>query len=98
MNQKRATDLPAAVDKLGALTVDAASGLPEELFLYVSSITPQANVGLLIKDDGGRTLLTWCDDSTHETGWYVPGGIIRFKETFIDRVHAVARIERGATV
>lgn len=98
MNQKRVPDLLAAVDTLRALTVDAASGLPEELFLYVSSITPLVNVDLLITDGQGRTLLTWRDDSYHKAGWHVPGGIIRFKETFIDRVHAVARIELGATV
>lgn len=98
MNQNRATELPTVIDKLRALTVDAASGLPEELFLYVSSITPLVNVDLLVKDDLGRTLLTWRDDSYFEPGWHVPGGIIRFKETFMARIHAVARIELGATV
>ena len=98
VNQKRATEISTVVDKLRALTVDAASGLPEELFLYVSSITPLVNVDLLIKDGRGRTLLTWRDDSYYEPGWHVPGGIIRFKETFMDRIHAVAKIELGATV
>lgn len=90
--------LSATIDKLRALNVSVATGLPEELFLYVSSITPLVNVDLLIKDDQGRILLTWRNDSYYEPGWHVPGGIIRFKETFIDRIHAVAKIEMGATV
>lgn len=91
-------DIPAIVDKLRAKGVDPTIGLPEELFLYVSSITPLVNVDLLIKDDAGRVLLTWRDDPYYEPGWHVPGGIIRFKETFMDRIHAVSRVELGATV
>jgi ADP-ribose pyrophosphatase YjhB (NUDIX family) len=98
MNQKRPTDLPTVVDNLRGLTVDATIGLPEELFLYVSAITPLVNVDLLIKDKRGRIFLTWRDDPYYEPGWHVPGGIIRFKETFMDRIHAVAKIEIGATV
>lgn len=98
MSEETSGDISAAVGKLRALKVNAAISLPEELFLYVSSITPLVNVDLLIKDDSGRVLLTWRDDSYHEPGWHVMGGIIRFKELFKDRIHAVARIELGATV
>ena len=57
-----------------------SEGLPDELFLYVSRITPLVNVDLLIKDENGRTLLSWRDDQYCGQGWHVPGGIIRFKE------------------
>ena len=93
-----AGDISALVDKLRVLKVDPTVSLPEELFLYVSSITPLVNVDLLIKDDAGQVLLTWRDDPYYEPGWHVPGGIIRFKETFMDRIQAVCRIELGATV
>ncbi len=98
MIEQIAGDISAIVGKLRELKINAAVRLPEELFLYISSITPLVNVDLLIKDDSGRVLLTWRDDSYYEPGWHVMGGIIRFKETFKDRVHAVARIELGATV
>lgn len=98
MSHRDSEGLSAIVSKLEALPIVATGGLPEELFLYVSSITPLVNVDLLIKDDHGRTLLTWRDDSYFEPGWHVPGGIIRFKETFMDRICAVAKIELGATV
>ena len=37
-------------------------GLPEEIFLFVSRTTPLVNVDLLIKDENGRTLLSWRDE------------------------------------
>jgi ADP-ribose pyrophosphatase YjhB (NUDIX family) len=93
-----AGDILNIIEKLKSLNINATIGLPEELFLYVSSITLLVNVDLLIKDDQGRVLLTWRDDSYYGSCWHVPGGIIRFKETFVDRIHAVASIELGATV
>jgi len=73
-------------------------GLPEELFLFVSRITPMINVDLLIKNDQGETLLAWRDDGYWNPGWHVPGGIIRYKETISERVKAVAKNELGADV
>jgi ADP-ribose pyrophosphatase YjhB (NUDIX family) len=75
-----------------------ADGLPEELFLFLSRLTPLINVDLLIQDDNGRTLLTWRSDQFYGPGWHVPGGIIRFKETAADRIRSVARRELGASV
>jgi ADP-ribose pyrophosphatase YjhB (NUDIX family) len=75
-----------------------AGGLPEEIFLFLSRITPLINVDLLIQDDSGRTLLTWRSDQFFGPGWHVPGGIIRHKESAVDRVHAVARQELSAAV
>lgn len=79
--------------------IDAkADGLPEELFLFISRITPLVNVDLLIQDDSRRTLLTWRSDRFYGTGWHVPGGIIRYKETAADRIRTVAKQELGAIV
>jgi ADP-ribose pyrophosphatase YjhB (NUDIX family) len=75
-----------------------ADGLPEELFLFVSRITPLINVDLLIRDDTKRTLLTWRSDRFYGPGWHVPGGIIRYKESAANRIHIVAMDELGATV
>jgi len=80
--------------------IDArAGGLPEELFLFVSRITPLVNVDLLIQDDDRKcTLLTWRSDRFFGPGWHVPGGIIRHKERAADRILAVALLELGAAV
>jgi colanic acid biosynthesis protein WcaH len=72
--------------------------LPQQLFLFVSRITPMINVDLLIKDKVNRTLLTWRDDGYSPPGWHVPGGIIRFKETAAQRISAVAKGELGTEV
>ena len=73
-------------------------GLPDEVFYYVSKTTPFMNVDLLIKDERGRVLLSWRDDDYTETGWHVPGGIIRFKETMEQRIQKVAQREIGIDV
>jgi len=75
-----------------------SAGLPDDLFYYVSRVTPLVNVDLLIKDKKGRTLLSWRDDSFCGKGWHVPGGIVRFKETFEERLKKVAETEIGSLV
>lgn len=77
---------------------DPSQGLPEEVFLFASSITPLVNVDLLIRDDNGRILLSWRDDKYHGKGWHIPGGIIRVKETFENRIHETALKELGCHV
>jgi len=93
-----ADELSTAIRKIED-DVDAdGSGLPEELFLFVSRITPLINVDLLIQNKYKRTLLTWRDDHFYGPGWHVPGGIIRYKETAEDRIRSVARQELGVEI
>lgn len=75
-----------------------SEGLPEEIFLLVSRITPLINVDLLIKNEQKHTLLTWRHNGYYSPGWHIPGGIIRYKETTADRINAVAATELGAQV
>lgn len=77
---------------------DSRTGLPEELFLFVSELTPMINVDLLVCNDQNQTLLTWREDIFYGPGWHVPGGIIRFKEKAGHRIDQVAEIELGAEV
>ena len=77
---------------------DPKKGLPEDLFLFVSQLTPMVNVELLIKDPKKGTLLTWRHDEFYGPDWHLPGGIIRFKEHAKTRVEKVAKKELGATV
>jgi len=92
------SELAALIHQIESHLDADAFGLPEEVFLFISRLTPLINVDLLIKDDRGRTLLTWRSDRFYGPGWHVPGGIIRFKETAADRIRAVAISELGATV
>lgn len=85
------------VAELDSLFPDSRRGLTNELFYFVSRLTPLVNVDLLIRNDCGAILLTWRHDQFYR-GWHIPGGIIRFKETAADRITAVALSELGATV
>lgn len=91
-------DLTTLVRQLDSALDDRREGLPTEVFLLVSKLTPIVNVDLLIQDDGGRTLLTWRDDEHFGTGWHLPGGVIRFKEHAADRIRACAQRELGVAV
>ncbi len=73
-------------------------GLPEEIFLFASRLTPLVNVDLLIRNEEGHVLLTWRDDEIFGSGWHVPGGCIRLSERFADRIGVVSRDELGANV
>ena len=87
-----------AVEIISSSVSDAHVGLPEDVFLLVSTITPLVNVDLLIRNEAGAVLLTWRDDRYSGPGWHVPGGIVRYKERLEDRIQAVAVSEVGATV
>jgi ADP-ribose pyrophosphatase YjhB (NUDIX family) len=91
-------DLSILIATVESAIGDPRVGLPPDVFLFVSRMTPLINVDLLIQDNGGRTLLTWRDDEFYGPGWHVPGGIIRFKESAADRIRACAREELGADV
>ncbi|MBU4210237.1 NUDIX domain-containing protein [Patescibacteria group bacterium] len=77
---------------------DPKLGLPEEVFFFASRIVPMVNVDLLIKDEKKRILLAWRDDQYAGAGWHVPGGIVRYKENWEQRVRKVAEMEIGMMV
>lgn len=92
------TELVQAVRVLDSVVGTPSQGLPEEVFLLLSRMTPLVNVDLVIQDQATKILLTWRDDQFDGPGWHVPGGIIRFKETAANRIEEVARIELGAEI
>jgi|ERR1700694_2551213 len=75
---------------------DPKKGLPDEVFHFVRKVTPLINVDLLIRHNG-CSLLAWREDE-YETGWHIPGGIVRFREALKSRIDAVALNEIGASV
>lgn len=86
------------IDQLEPFIKDPSKGLPEEIFLFMSRITPLINVDLLIKNKKKQTLLTWRDDGYFPAGWHIPGGIVRYKEAMTHRIKAIAAAELGAKV
>jgi len=95
---QQSNDMSRAIGELESLVSAPERGLPEDLLMLVSRLTPLVNVDLLIQDSGGRTLLTWRHDRFYGPGWHIPGGIIRYKEKALDRIRAVALRELVAEV
>jgi len=91
-------EIKKVIDLLESLIKNPSDGLPEDVFLFISRMTPLVNVDLLIKNEKKQTFLTWRDDGYHGPGWHIPGGIIRYKEKVADRINAVAKKELGAQV
>lgn len=91
-------NISEAIAVLDRHVPNPSAGLPDELFYYISRMTPLVNVDLLIKDERERTLLAWRNDEWAGKGWHVPGGIVRFKETLESRLLKVAQSEIGIEV
>jgi len=92
------SNLSNIVEQLKAEGLDARSGLPQELFLLISSLTPVPNVDLLICNEQNQVLLSWRNDQHYGPGWHIPGGCIRFGETMMERIQKTALAELGCTV
>lgn len=91
-------NIAEAVAVLNTQVPNPSLGLPDDLFYYVTTVTPMINVDLLVKDEKKRTLLSWRDDQYTGKGWHLPGGIIRFKETIETRIKKVAEVELKTSV
>ena len=91
-------EIKKIINLLESLIKDPTKGLPKEIFLFMSRITPLINVDLLIKNKKKQTLLTWRDDGYFPASWHIPGGVVRYKEALTHRIKAVAAAELGAEV
>ena len=78
--------------------INPADGIGTKAFEAVSCLTPIVNIDILIRNKEGKTLVSWREDAVCGNGWHLPGGIIRYKETFIERVHKTAISEIGSDV
>ncbi len=70
--------------------INPCNGLPEDLFLFSTTLAPVANVDLFITDTKKRVLLSWRDDEHYGKGWHIPGGCLRLKETMESRIQKTA--------
>ena len=91
-------NLKKAIAEIEPFIQDPHLGLGDDLFQFLSRLTPMVNVDLLIRNDEGEILLTWRSDDYYGPGWHIPGGVVRFKELFEDRISAVAANELGTEV
>jgi colanic acid biosynthesis protein WcaH len=87
-----------AIAALDNIISDKSRGLPDDVYHFISRTTPLVCTDLLVKDAKGRILLAWRDDVIYGKGWHVPGGIVRYKETFAERIQRTAERELGCNV
>lgn len=99
MRQNRLSKLLIEIQKEIKFTgIDTTNGLPEDLFLFSTTLAPVSNVDLFITNDKGEVLLSWRNDVHYGEGWHIPGGCIRLKERMIDRIQKTALLEIGCNV
>ena len=70
-----------AINYLREANFDSSDGLPEELFLFASSLVPLPNIDMLIVDEQNRILLSRRNDDFFDKSWHIPGGCIRYNQT-----------------
>lgn len=95
-NVKRAVEeLKRAMEVDG---VDPVKGLPEELFIFSTTLVPIVNIDLFVTNDKNQLLLAWRDDIYHGKGWHIPGGCVRLKEKLETRIIKTAEKELGVSI
>lgn len=99
MEQNRLSELILELQKeMQKQNIDPTKGLPEELFLFSTTLAPVSNVDLFITNDNGEVLLSWRDDEHYGEGWHIPGGCLRLKETMAERLQKTALKEIGCEI
>ena len=69
------------------------SGLPEDIFEFITRLTPIVNVDLLVYNKKRQFVLTWREKDQFQKGWHIPGSIVRFKEPQEDRLKKLIEVE-----
>lgn len=87
-----------AIAFLRQAEINTDNGMPEELFLLVSSLVPLPNVDLLLVNKRKQLLLSRRNDPFYQKSWHIPGGCMRFHEDFSHRIQETAKAELGHTV
>ena len=72
-------------------------GLPQPVFDALLEIVPFVACELIVANKEKGLLLTWRNDKWFR-GWHFPGGLLRFRESFEERIQAVAWKELGVNI
>lgn len=91
-------DLSQAIELLRNSDINSEKGLPQPLFLLVSSLVPLPNVDLLIVNSKNQLLLSRRNDDYFQKSWHVPGGCMRYGEEFAACIQGTAKRELGCEV
>lgn len=91
---------PEEIEQLAVLLrkiEDPHSGLPQPVFDALCDVIPFIACELVVMNKKGELLLTWREDQWWR-GWHFPGGLMRYRETFDERINKMAMAEIGIHV
>lgn len=71
--------------------------LPKPIFDALLQMRPTVAVDIIAVNSKGELLLTWRDDQWWR-GWHFPGGLLRFGETFLERLEKTSKRELGVGI
>ena len=69
--------------------------LPEKVYTEVVKNTPLVSIDLIIEDADGNILLGYRLNNPAKHTWFVPGGVIRKNETFVEAFKRISENELG---
>lgn len=72
--------------------------LPKEAYTEVVRNTPLVSIDLLIEDINGKILLGYRLNRPAKNSWFVPGGVIRKNENFIEAYQRISKDELGIEI
>ena len=87
-----------AIEYIRSCDIQPQGGLPENLFLMISGLVPLVNVDLLVTNSRGQLLLSRRNDRFFEKSWHIPGGCLRYGDSFAKRITETAERELRAKV
>jgi len=69
--------------------IDSTPGLPQDLFVFATTLFPCPNIDLFITRRD-KLLLAWRENEFCGKGWHIPDGCLRLKETLEYRIQQIA--------
>jgi len=93
LNQKELKQLTSLLKKIDK----PHEGLPQPVFDALCGVVPFVACELVVVDKKKGVLLTWRNDKWWK-GWHFPGGLLRYRESFDERIQAVAWKEFGVNI
>lgn len=78
--------------KISGRIKNPKKGLPQGLFEVLCKLVVFPATEVVVINDKQEILLTWRDDKWWK-GWHIPGGLIRFGESFEQRLKQVVKNE-----
>ncbi|MGY5354212.1 GDP-mannose mannosyl hydrolase [Wenyingzhuangia sp. IMCC45467] len=72
--------------------------LPKKQYIEIVKNTPLVSIDLIIEDTDGNILLGYRLNKPAQHTWFVPGGVIRKNELFLEAFKRISKAELGFSI